>query len=74
MKIGLDTTFLLQATVNDHPGNLAAMSEVASRVAADDTFVLAPQLLTEFVHVVTDSRRFENPLSVSDALQQAREW
>lgn len=34
---------------------------------------LTPQVLYEFVHVVTDLRRFEAPLSMQDALRIARE-
>jgi hypothetical protein len=35
---------------------------------------LAPQVLTEFGHVVTDPRRFASPLSMEDALEKAQGW
>jgi predicted nucleic acid-binding protein len=30
--------------------------------------------MAELVHVVTDPRRFERPLSMTEALEKAREW
>jgi predicted nucleic acid-binding protein len=39
-----------------------------------DRFVLAPQVLAEFVHVVTDPRRFSSPLAIELALQRAEAW
>jgi len=41
---------------------------------AGDVFVMAPQILAEFVHVVTDARRFETPLTVAEALDKAKAW
>ena len=35
---------------------------------------LAPQVLTEFSHVVTDPRRFATPLSMDEALAKALGW
>lgn len=36
--------------------------------------VLAPQVLLEFIHVVTDPKRFATPLSVEDARMLAQKW
>ena len=36
--------------------------------------VLTPQVLNEFVHTVTDGRRFQDPLSVNDAVEVAEVW
>ena len=45
------------------------------RLAADgETFVLAPQVLSEFVHAATDHRRFQDPLSIRDAIDAAENW
>jgi hypothetical protein len=35
---------------------------------------LAPQVLMEFAHVVTDPRRFSRPLEMSEALVRADMW
>ena len=37
-------------------------------------FALAPQVLTEFIHVVTDPRRFAHPLSMTEAIDRAQLW
>lgn len=34
---------------------------------------MAHQVVFEFIHVVTDSRRFENPMPMTDALEFAEE-
>ncbi len=41
---------------------------------APDGLALAPQVVAEFTHVVTDPRRSEMPLSVSEALGRSRRW
>lgn len=35
---------------------------------------LAPQVLAEFIHVVTDPRRFQYPLPMEAAIAKARFW
>lgn len=48
---------LLDAEVREHGGSLA----------------IAPQVMHEFLHVATDPRRFENPLSMQDGLRWSRQ-
>lgn len=74
--IALDTTVLVQAEVADSPGHDAALALIASRVGEADVrpFALAPQVLTEFIHVVSDPKRFMNPLSIDRALERAEFW
>ena len=50
MRIGVDTTFLVQASIREHPGHGTARAEMAKRLTAGDVFVLAPQVVAEFVH------------------------
>jgi predicted nucleic acid-binding protein len=71
---GLDTTFLVQADVEQHPGHLAARIKRDEMLDAGDRLVLVPQVLAEFVHVVTDPRRFASPLSMPQALERAELW
>ena len=35
---------------------------------------VAPQILAEFVHVVTDSKRLKEPLSMEESLIRAEHW
>jgi predicted nucleic acid-binding protein len=41
---------------------------------AGDLFALAPQVLAEFIHVVTDGRRFAKPVEITAARQLAERW
>jgi predicted nucleic acid-binding protein len=74
MKIGIDTTFLVEASIREHPGHLAARMEMDKHLAAGDIFFMAPQVIPEFIHVVTDPRRFERPLKMAEALDTAKAW
>lgn len=70
--IGIDTSFLVAYEVEEHLSH-----ESARRLAhehASEGFALAPQVLAEFAHIVTDSKRFERPLSMEDALGRAATW
>ena len=73
--IGLDTSYLVAVTLREHPAHKAAWQLFEREIRGHDGSVaLAPQALAEFVHVVTDHRRFERPLEVDDALAVAEKW
>ncbi len=74
MTHGLDTGFLVAAEVAEHPAHAGTRSQLAHLLAAGDRLALAPQVLAEFVHVVTDPKRFTRPLEMSDALRLAQQW
>ncbi len=74
MAKGLDTTFLVQVEVKEHPGHAAALVLLHKMLKDGEPLALAPQVLTEFVHVITDPKRFECPLTVSEALVRAEHW
>jgi predicted nucleic acid-binding protein len=68
---GLDTTFLVQVEVQESDGHGAALEVLRREILGRDReAALAPQVLSEFIHVVTDRRRFERPLCV-DASKNA---
>ena len=72
---GIDTTFLVQDEVREVPGHAEARGWLNEALAKHpQPLVLAPQVLTEFVHVVTDPRRFAFPLSLEEALEKAQGW
>ena len=72
---GIDTTFLVQVEIREVPGHEAARAWLDSALAKNpQPLALAPQVLTEFVHVVTDPRRFATPLSMEEALGKAQGW
>ncbi len=74
MDVGIDTDFLVKVSLRDHPGHQAACEVRDRHLAGQDTFALAPQVLAEFIHVVTDPRRFEKPLAMPAALRHSRAW
>jgi predicted nucleic acid-binding protein len=74
MTHGFDTSFLVAAEVRGHPHHQASRSRLQALRSAGDNFAVAPQVLAEFIHVVTDSRRFSRPLSMDAALSRAEAW
>ncbi len=71
---GLDTGFLVAAEVIEHSHHSTARSTLAQLVSAGDQFAIAPQILAEFMHIVTDSRRFSQPLEMHAARDIAEQW
>ena len=71
---GLDTGFLVAAQVTEHAEHAAARATLARLLAAGDLIAIAPQMLAEFIHVVTDPRRFAQPLDMTTARQLAEQW
>jgi predicted nucleic acid-binding protein len=73
--IGADTTFLVELEVLEHPRHARAHDTLRREVLdAGQPLVIVPQVLAEFVHIVTDPRRFTNPLTVDAALARAAFW
>ncbi len=71
---GIDTGFLVAAEVAEHEDHPAARQALSRLLAAGDRIAVAPQVIAEFIHVVTDSRRFVNPLGAHEARQVAAQW
>ncbi len=71
---GVDTGFLVAVEVSCHPDHSSARFVGSGLRRNGDLFALAPQVLAEFVHVVTDARRFSTPLTMPRALERARAW
>lgn len=73
MKRGLDTNVLVYAHIPafaDHePVRRFLLDQLADEAVI---LVLTPGVLHEFVHVVTDARRFEPPLAMAEAMAVAR--
>ena|ERR1017187_4220975 len=71
---GLDTGFLIAMEHSEHDEHVAARTVLAKLSAAGDQFALAPQVVAEFVHVVTDRRRFVLPMDMPTATLIAQRW
>ena len=71
---GLDTSFVVAVEVTAHAEHLRARRLMDRVLSAGDGLALAPQVLAELIHIVTDPRRFESPLSVDAARERAERW
>ena len=74
MRHGFDTSLLVAHEVVCHDGHTGARQRVRELRAAGEGFAIAAQVVTEFVHVVTDARRFTAPLTMEQALERAQAW
>ena len=75
MAKGVDTTFLVQLEIRESASHAPAREFLEESIlSAGHSLALAPQVLLEFVHVVTDAKRFERPLSMNGALKRADFW
>ena len=74
MTHGLDTSFLVAVEVDSHGEHAVCRARFQRLLKAGDTFSLAPQILAEFIHVVTDPRRFASPLTPEQAVGRSEIW
>jgi predicted nucleic acid-binding protein len=74
MTHGLDTGFLVALEHLEHPDHADAEMKLAGLIASGDRIAVAPQVLSEFLHVVTDPRRFVKPIDMVTARQVAEKW
>jgi len=74
MIYGLDTSFLVQIEVTEQAGHKAAHQLKDRLMGESATFALAPQTLCEFIHIVTDPKRFERPLATDEAVRRSEIW
>ena len=73
--IGVDTTFLVQLELVELPAHKPALELLQREILSQQVpLALTPQVLTEFIHIVTDPRRFLRPLTASEAIAKARFW
>ena len=66
--IGLDCNILVQTAIADHPANVKTVSIVQQKMQLGTKLVFPSLVATEFLHVVTDARRFAPPLTMTEAL------
>jgi len=71
---GADTSFLVAVEIVEHAHHACALRAPGELLARDDRVAIAPQVLAEFAHVVTDARRFQQPLSMETALDKSERW
>ncbi len=74
MTVGIDTDFLVRLSILEHPKHRETRRIRDHFLDRGDQFALAHQVVALFVHVVTDAKRFERPLSMQEALSRSQEW
>ncbi len=74
MRHGVDTTFLVAVEVACHPYHGTARTLAGTLRRNGERFAITPQVVAEFVHIVTDGRRFSAPLNMAQAVQRAQVW
>ena len=73
MKRGLDTNVLVYAQIPAFEVHGRVRRFLLAQLADPElVLVVTPGVLHEFVHVITDPRRFETPVSMPEALAVAR--
>lgn len=73
--IGIDTSFLVGLAVREHAAHRACRDLFEKEILGrSGSMALAAQALAEFAHVVTDPRRFEQPLPMQEALELCGQW
>ena len=73
MKLGIDSNVLLQAHLPALDRHVVAHRYLNRQLALPGvTLVVTPLVLHEFVHVVTDSRRFDPPVATTEAVSLVR--
>jgi predicted nucleic acid-binding protein len=73
-RIGVDTNWLVQLAMANHPGHDAAFRFWNERISAGTQMALTPLVMAELVHLITDGRRFATPSTMPDALAFATRW
>ena len=74
MIVAIDIDFLVAVEIRDHLFHKPADELLGRLLEEGRKLAVAPQSLAEFVHVVTDSKRLKEPLSMEEALARAEHW
>lgn len=73
--IGLDTSFLVGLTIREHPAHADCLKLFENGIRGmQSSAAICAQILGEFAHVVTDPRRFSQPLEMDQALEICSQW
>lgn len=72
--IGIDTNILVADAIPDHPAHAGVRGRIDDFISQGHELALTSAILSEFIHIATDPRRFLNPLSMAEALAQAEFW
>ena len=72
--VGIDTPFLLAHTLLEHADHDRALGWMRKLLGEGFRLATCPVVFEEFLHVVSDPHRFENPVKMETALGIVRGW
>lgn len=73
-RIGIDTSFLVAVEATVHEQGFASR-ELLDRFGRDgELLAIHPDVLSEFMYVMTDPKRLSDPMSVAEAIRRAEFW
>lgn len=72
--VGIDTPVLIAHTVLEHPEHQQCLSYCKQLMDKGKLLAICPTVIDEFLHVVTDPRRFERALTMVKAIRIAETW
>lgn len=72
--IGLDSCFLIDLYWEDSPRHDAVLKKFNDIAASGQDVCVYYNCFNEFIHVITDKKRFENAFSMEEALSVVDEW
>lgn len=71
---GIDTGFMIAHEMAGHPDHQRCRGCLKSLTDAGEEFLITDGVIAEFVHVITDQKRFTKPFTVEQALREAAHW
>jgi uncharacterized protein len=72
--IGLDCNILVQLAFAEHPANTKSQKMVAAEIESGTDLVFPSLIITKFLHIVTDGRRFSPPFTMAEAVAWIQEF
>ncbi len=72
MTVALDTDVLVNWIMEGTVFHAAARHFVEQQLQGGERVAVTPTVLSEFVHITTDPRRFPSPLEMTEAVARAR--
>ncbi len=71
---GIDSCFLIDLYWKDSPRHAGALALYESLASGDEQILIYHNVFNEFIHVITDPRRFNSPLTMREALDITDSW
>lgn len=72
--IGIDTCFLVDLDVETSPRHYGAVALFKKWLSTKKDIYVFYNVFLEYQHIVTDSKRFETPLSMEQAIERTWFW